>query len=357
MRIPAALIGLCALLTLADAQADEPFYKGKRLTMVINFGSGGPADIEGRLFAKHIGKHIEGNPSVIVQNIDGAGGLIGTHYLGEIAPRDGSVFGHLTGTSWRYANNPEVFRVDFLKYEFIANQPSTVVYFVRTDVVPGMHVATDVAKARGIISGGLGPDNAKDLLIRLGLDMLGVPYRHVTPYRNSAVARLALQQGEINFFSESPPSYRAVVHPGIVKEGLAIPVWHDPAADRDTLSASKQVEGLDIAPFHEFYRTLKGALPSGPLWEAYRVITMVNGSMLRLVALPPGTPPAVVDALRAAIVRLASDPAYVDEVVRTIGFVPDYETGPETNRRVRQGLAVRPETRAFIADYVKKGSR
>src|SRR5437762_11341192 len=75
MRIPAALIALCALLTLADAHADEPFYKGKRLTMVINFGSGGPADIEGRLFAKHIGKHIEGNPSVIVQNIDGAGGL------------------------------------------------------------------------------------------------------------------------------------------------------------------------------------------------------------------------------------------------------------------------------------------
>jgi tripartite-type tricarboxylate transporter receptor subunit TctC len=84
---------------------------------------------------------------------------------------------------------------------------------------------------------------------------------------------------------------------------------------------------------------------------------MVNGSMLRLVALPPGTPPAAVEALRAAIVRLASDPAYVDEVVRTIGFVPDYETGPDTNRAVRQGLAVRPEVRAFIADYVKKGGR
>jgi len=139
--------------------------------------------------------------------------------------------------------------------------------------------------------------------------------------------------------------------------GSAIPVWHDPTADGDTLVASKQVEGLDIPPFHEFHRTIKGTVPSGPLWDAYRVITTVNGSMLRLVALPPGTPPAAVEALRAAIVRLASDPAYVDEVVRTIGFVPDYETGPDTNRRVRQGLAVRPEVRAFIADYVKKGGR
>ena len=64
------------------------------------------------------------------------------------------------------------------------------------------------------------------------LDLLGIPHRHVTSYRSSAHARLALQQGEINFYSESPPSYRAVVHPGIVKEGLAIPVWHEAEARR-----------------------------------------------------------------------------------------------------------------------------
>ena len=72
----------------------------------------------------------------LIEHRPGAGGLIGTTYLGEVAPKDGTVFGHLTGTSWRYANNPEAFRIDFMRYEFIANQPSTAVYFARTDVSP-----------------------------------------------------------------------------------------------------------------------------------------------------------------------------------------------------------------------------
>src|SRR5476651_640015 len=72
---PAVLALVAVLGLVAGAQADEPFYKGKRLTLLINFAAGGPTDIEGRLFAKYLVKHIEGQPGVIVQNMDGAGGL------------------------------------------------------------------------------------------------------------------------------------------------------------------------------------------------------------------------------------------------------------------------------------------
>ena len=82
--LPAALALLAAL---ANAHGDEPFYKGKRLTLLINFAIGGPADVEGRLFAKYIGRHIDGNPSVVVQNMDGAGGIVGAKYLGTRAQR------------------------------------------------------------------------------------------------------------------------------------------------------------------------------------------------------------------------------------------------------------------------------
>jgi putative tricarboxylic transport membrane protein len=338
------------------ARAEEPFYKGKRITMVINFAAGGPADIEGRLFARHLARHIEGGPSIVVQNMDGAGGLIGTNYLGEIAARDGTVLGHLTGTSWRYANDPERFRVDFKTYEFIASQPSTSVYYMRTDVPPGVKVATDIAKVKSIISGGLGPDNGKDLLIRLGLEMLGIPNRHITSYRSSPAARLALQLGEIQFFSESPPSYRAIIHPGIVKDGVALGAWYD--GDRGgRAGAARQVEGLGLMAYDELYRAIKGAPPSGELWDIYQAISTVNGTMLRLVALPPGAPPAAVEALRSAVAQLASDKDYVADAMRTIGFVPGYETGPDTNAQVRDGLSVRPTIRTFIAEYVKKGSR
>jgi hypothetical protein len=259
--------------------------------------------------------------------------------------------------AWRWANDAERFRIDFKTYEFVGYQRSTTVYYVRTDVAPGLKVAADIVKARGLISGGLGPDNAKDLLIRLGLELLGVPHQHVTSYRSSATARLALQQGEINFYSESPPSYRSVVHPGIVKEGAAIPVWHDPETQDGKMIASKQVSDLGIAPFHEFYQSVKGVPPSGTLWEAFHTIRTISGSMLRILALPPGTPQAAADALYAAVTRLNNDKAYADEALKVIGFVPEYATGPDTNRQVRDGISVTPELKAFIADYVKKGTR
>lgn len=58
--------------------ADAPFYRGKTLTVLINFAAGGPTDVEGRLAARFLGKHIPGQPSIVVQNMPGAGGVTGT---------------------------------------------------------------------------------------------------------------------------------------------------------------------------------------------------------------------------------------------------------------------------------------
>ena len=84
--------------------------------------------------------------------MDGAGGMAGAGYLGEVAPKDGTVMGYFTGSAWRFANNPERFRVDFRSYEFVAYQPGTAVIYVRTDVAPGMKTATDIIKAKGVVA-------------------------------------------------------------------------------------------------------------------------------------------------------------------------------------------------------------
>jgi tripartite-type tricarboxylate transporter receptor subunit TctC len=354
----AAVFGLCvAVVATGGAGAQEPFYKGKRLTVLVNYAAGGPADVEARLFAKYIGRHIAGSPSVIVQNIDGAGGLVGTTYVGEVAPKDGSVIGYLSGAAWRYVNDPERHRIDFKSYEFIAQQSGTSVYYVRSDVAPGMTAAADIAKAKGLIAGGLGPENAKDLRIRLTLDLLGVPFKYVTGYRSSPPARLALQRGEINFYSESAPGYRAIVHPGIVKAGEAVPVYYDPVYADGALGRAKSMAGLPIATFTELYQELNGKPPSGPLWDAYDTILTVIGAMQLVQVAPPGTPKASIDALRAAVAGLDGDKDYADEALKSIGFVPEWQSGPETNPRVRAALAVRPQTRAFIADYIRTANK
>src|SRR5206468_8500393 len=115
----ATVIACCAVIVAGAPQAaadDDPFYKGKRLNLLINFAAGGPADIEGRLFAKHLAKHIDGAPGIIVQNKDGAGGLVGINYLGELGPRDGTMAGYLTAAAWNYVIEPGSFRVPFDQY-------------------------------------------------------------------------------------------------------------------------------------------------------------------------------------------------------------------------------------------------
>jgi tripartite-type tricarboxylate transporter receptor subunit TctC len=356
-RLGNLLVGLIALCGLVSpAAAENSYYKGKRLTVLINFTAGGPTDIEGRLFAKHLADHIETRPSVIVQNMDGAGGMIGAGYLGEVAPKDGTMVGYFTGTAWRYANDPERFRTDFKTYDFLAYQPGSTVYYARADVAPGLKDATDIAKARELVAGGLGAENAKDLLIRLALDMLGVPYRYVTPFPGSQAARLALLRNEISFFSESPPSYRAVIS-GLVKDGTVIPIFFDPEWNGENLSVSKQVEGLPMLPFQELYRKIKGSPPSGQLWDAYLTILSINSAMQRTIVLPPSSPPAAIAALRDAIEELNNDKSYAEEASKTLGFAPEWVAGPNTNAQVRRALSITPQMRSFIASYVKNGKK
>ena len=359
LRVRSALIALFCIVAVGAwttaASADDPFYKGRRLTVLINYAAGGPSDIEGRLLVRHIGKYLDGNPTIIVQNMDGAGGMIGNNYLGEIAPKDGTMVGYFTGSAWNAANDPGLFRVDFKTYEFVAYQPGTSIYFIRSDTPPGIKDATDIVKAKDVVAGGLGVNNAKDLLIRLSLDILGVPYKYVTSYQGNTAARLAVQRGEINYYSESPPGYLSVIEPSMVKTGEVVPVFYDPGWNGESFRVPKQVAGLDILPFQELYKKINGSLPTGPLFEAYLSILTVNSGMQRLVVMPPKAPQAAIDALRAALLKLNNDKDYQEEAMKLVGFKPDYEAGPDTNKEVRQALNTTPETRAFIADYIKKG--
>ncbi len=220
-----------------------------------------------------------------------------------------------------------------------------------------MRAATDIMAAKGILAGGLTADSSKDILIRLQLDMLGLPYRYVTGYRNNNAARLALQRGEVNFFSETTPAYFSVVEPSMVRPGQVIPTWYDPNYNGETFGAPKVMQGSAVLPFHEFYRTVKGALPSGQLWDVYRTNLAVDSAMLRLIVMPPDSPKAATEALRSALARLNGDKEYAEEAMKVIQFVPHYETGTGINEQVRKRLEIKPEIRNFVTDYIKAAKK
>src|SRR5258708_26909823 len=103
-------------------------------------------------------------------------------------------------------------------------------------------------------------------------------------------------------FSESPPSYRSVVEPSLVKTGQVMPVFYDEVVDPPP--PQKQLDGLTIPSFPQLHRAIKGTLPSGQLWEAYRVLYDMNSILQRMIARAPGTPPAALASLRAGIEAL-----------------------------------------------------
>src|SRR4051794_8559580 len=91
----AASLLVLAMLAGQPAQADDvaDFYKGKRITLIVSYGTGGGYDVYARVLARHMSPHIPGNPSLVVQNMPGAGSLRGANYIYNVAPKDGTVFG------------------------------------------------------------------------------------------------------------------------------------------------------------------------------------------------------------------------------------------------------------------------
>src|SRR5687768_9392052 len=98
--------------------AETPFYRGKTLTVLINFAAGGPTDIEGRLVARFLGKHVPGQPTIVVQNMPGAGGVTGTNYLGEIAKPEGLMLGYFTSQFFNILTADPNLRVDLAKFAY-----------------------------------------------------------------------------------------------------------------------------------------------------------------------------------------------------------------------------------------------
>jgi tripartite-type tricarboxylate transporter receptor subunit TctC len=361
VRRPLCAVLMASVLLSAQAFAAEKsavdFYRGKTISFLINFTPGGSSDVEGRVFARHLARHIPGTPSVVVQNMGGAGGSIGTNWLAQVARPDGMTIGYITGSTGKAALGQTDLKVDLKGFAFIGTVPDLNINYARTDIPPGLKVPADIMKAKDFWIGGLTPDSPKDIVERMQLDMLGIAYKYLSGYKGSAEARLALQQKEIQFYVEALSSYRSAIEPGLVKSGEIIPLWYDPVDDGDHLSASPETKGIPALPFHEFYRQVKGDLPTGTMWEAYRRVNQLGTTFLHVFLMPPKTPPIAVAALTQALRETAEDPQFKADAKTTLNHVPLFKSGPDMRKEYLDVLAPRPAIQAFIADYIAKGFR
>lgn len=348
-RVSLFLFSGLVLLVAPALAAEKAFYQGKTITFLINFSAGGPTDIEGRIVARHLARHIPGNPLIVVQNMSGAGGVTGINYLGEKAKPDALTLGYFTGPYNHQMMKSTTLRVDLMKVPFLTAVQGVTACYIRSDVAPGIKKPTDIAKAERFKAGGLSFDSNKDLRFRLAFDVLGVKYDYVTGYNSSNDARLALQRNEIQYHDENIPGYRGVVEPQLVKTGIVTPLYyHDVIRPDGTMG--KSADYPELSSFTEIYTQIHGKAPSGIKYETLKAANMASQNLNRVALLPPGSSREAIVALRQAFTALSKDEEFIAEAKKVMRFHPRFETGEDGEKLRDRVLTASPE----IVDFVRK---
>jgi tripartite-type tricarboxylate transporter receptor subunit TctC len=190
-------LGVLILSLLAGCGATahaETFYEGKTIKILVGFAPGGGYDTYARLLARHLGRHVPGTPSVIVQNMPGAGSLKAVSYLDVGAPTDGTVITTFNpGLITQSVIAPETVGVDFRNFAWIGNVSEDIrVCFV-------WHTkAADARSGKELIFGATTPGTLGYIEARILNDYLNIPLRLVQGYPGSAEKRLAVENGELD---------------------------------------------------------------------------------------------------------------------------------------------------------------
>ena len=340
----------------APAAEKAPFYQGKTLNIIINFAAGGPTDIESRIFAKHLSRHIPGQPSITVQNMGGGGGLIAVNYIGEVAKPDGYTAAYFTGSLFQHQIKDPALRVDIGKFGFITGVHGVTVSYIRADVSPGIKKPSDFLKVQNFRAAGLGVSSSKDVRFRLSFDLLGLKYDYVTGYNSSSIARLAVQRNEAQYHDETLPSYRTQVEPQMVKTGVVVPLYYtDLVAPSGEVLVSRDVP--ELLPFSYFYKEMFGKPPSGIKYEALTAANMSSTNMTRMFLMPPKAPPETVAILRKAFDGLSRDQDFLQDAVAAMRFQPRFEVGEAGERLFKRASETRPEVIQFLRKFIDEANR
>jgi tripartite-type tricarboxylate transporter receptor subunit TctC len=288
-----ALLLVACTSMLAPARAQD-FYRGKTLTIVVGFTPGGGFDINARLLARHMGRHIPGNPAIVVQNMPGAAGLNGVQYLDTAAPRDGTVidifnFGNIGDSKLM----PDKIRTDFRKFNWIGSisQDLTVCYVWHAF---GPKNLAEL-KARSVVHvGRTAIGSSSDLNQRILKNIFGVRIQQISGYPGSAEERMAVERGETDgncgAWSSIPAEW--------IEARKIVPIIRSAPVVPPDLSSDVPYS-VDIAPSERDRQVIKLLVASGQVGRPFIASAAVPADRIRVLR----------DAFNATVV----DPQFVAE--------------------------------------------
>jgi tripartite-type tricarboxylate transporter receptor subunit TctC len=294
----ALLLVYCA--SVVRAQTPEEFYKGRQLTMIVYSGSGSAYDIYARVLVRHLGNHIPGKPTFIVQNMQGAGGLKAIEYLYRIAPKDGSVMGTIgRGLAFEPVLGKNEIKYDPLQFTWLGsmNREATLAMSWHTSKVKTYE---DLKKTELLVPGtGAGADSE---IIPLAFNSLaGTKFKIIAGYKDTTEGALAMERGELDGLAYWSWSAVVAAHPDWVPEKKINVLFHTGTEPIPEIRDVPLIRNLVTIP------TDKKALE----------FMLAREILGRPFLAPPALPPDRAAVLRAAFIATMRDPEFLKDAERS----------------------------------------
>lgn len=336
MRIQVIVISVIIAIAAAGMSHAEDFYKGKTIRVIVGGSAGGGFDIYSRAMARHMGKHIPGNPALVVENMTGAGTLIAAKYLHSSAKPDGLTFGMFNGALilGRVLGMKGIdFEVRELEFLGVPVQDSTVCALRKESGIANMDQW--FAAKTPIKLGGLSPGNSTSDVPRMLAAALNLPIQLVEGYKGTNEVRLGADAGELHGGCWAWETLK-VAWSKAIPAGDVIPILQ--VTSKKIAELPHVPMALDLAKSEDARMLLK----SGAIDPA---------AIVRVYVTTPRTPKDRLQILSNAFAKTLRDPDFVAEARKaTLDINP--LNGAEVRKIVDDLFKLPQATRAKLASIL-----
>lgn len=336
------LAALCLLFAGSAARAET-------VRIIVPFAEGGGTDTFARLVARHLGRHLPGQPQVVVDNLAGVGGVTGANAFAN-APSGGpttllAASGHLKLRSMLGLRGLEL---DFSRAEPLLASPMGHVTVIAADA--GISAPHEIRRIRGRITKGVN-DPIGQIESLIALELFDLDYRPIPGFGGRGETLAAFERGELSINTQATPVYLARLEP-LVRLRRVMPLYAIGFLDDQGRSVpDPAVPDLVTAP--ALYERVFGRPPAGPTWEAFKLVVPLVQQARASLWMSADLPAAKAQAVRAAMAAMVRDAAFHSDAQAVLGGYPvlyGYEL-----QRIRTPLtSTRPEVLDYLRDFLKR---
>jgi tripartite-type tricarboxylate transporter receptor subunit TctC len=325
---------LSVIFSVGGPAKGDDFYRGKTLRVIVPSDVGGGYDLYARSFAPYLKKHLPGEPTVVVQNMPGAGGLASANWLFNVAPRDGLIIALMQRGTQFYPyfgdKNAHFVPTEFNWIgSFAAEAGSATVWHTSK-----AQTMADAFK-EPVLMGGSGP-NDSETYTNLMNNTIGTKFRIVSGYRANSAILLAMERGEVEGVVGSWSSIKSERPNWVRGKDFRVLVQ---------VARTRQPDLADVPVVMDYVKTDE----SRAMWNVMLSMAQVG----RPIGAPPGIPAELTKILRDAFSATIKDPAFIAEMERSRRELSP-ENGAAMQKMLEEVAAVPAETLTKLIGYTRR---